>query len=156
MQSIQTIITERLDKMSKSSTLQRHPLNMPADIVDGSRDPVLSLHRKWSDACATWERLAAIPGNENSDALESKVAELEEAAAFEAMIETPPTSLAGIAVLASVLWEMEGPSGTPGSEEYQKQADGLSCKLILAIWRAASGGNGLPRPLSESLQGRPE
>lgn len=130
--------------MSKSNTIQRNPLNMPVEIVDESHDPVLSLHRKWSDACATWERLAAIPGNENSDALESKVAALEEATAFEAMIETPPTSLAGIAVLAGVLWEMEGPSGAPGSEEYQKQADSLSCQLILAIWRAASGQNGLP------------
>lgn len=130
--------------MSKSSTIQRNPLNMQTDIVDKSHDPVLSLHRKWSDACAAWERLAAIPGNENSDALESKAAAAVEAAAFEAMVKTPPTSLAGVAVLASALWEMEGPTGVPGSEEYQKQADSLSCQLILAIWRAASGQSGLP------------
>jgi len=130
--------------MSQSRPTPRSSFNMLNEKSSETGDPVVTLFHQWNDARATWERLAAAPGNEDFDAPESKAAEAEETAAFDAMIKTPPTSPAGVAVLASALWEMEGPTGAPGSEEYQKQANSLSCQLILAIWRAASGQDGLP------------
>ncbi|WP_187393023.1 hypothetical protein [Maritimibacter fusiformis] len=56
------------------------------------------------------------------------------------MIEMTPTSMEGIAALIHVLWSLEGPKLAPVNVE----ANHPNCKLMGAIWRYASGQNGLP------------
>ncbi len=122
---------------------QPHTIPTPED-ASAAADPVMPLYRQWDDARKDWHRWADFPGNGNWDMPESKAAESRQAAAFKEMIEMTPTSMAGIAALAHVLWDTDGPSVVPECEGYQAQADTPGCKLMLAIWRAASGEQGPP------------
>lgn len=107
-------------------------------------DPILPLYRQWVAARREWYRYADLPDNGNWDMPESQVASDQEDAAFAAMIELTPSSMAGIAALMHVLWDLEGPVVASDSEEYLEHAGRPNCKLMLAIWRAASGQRGLP------------
>lgn len=108
-------------------------------------DPILPLYREWMAARIEWCRLSDLPGNGNWDSPESIAAEAREDAAFSAMVDMTPTGMAGIAALAVVLWDWSGPCSVPLDEAaFREQCDEPSNKLILAIWRAASGRNGLP------------
>ena len=109
-----------------------------------AEDPTLPLYRQWLEARANWLRLADLPGNGNFDTAESKVEEAKEHAAFKAMSETTPTSLAGIAALAHALWDLDGPATAMEHDMFNEMANSQNCKLIRAIWRAASGANGFP------------
>ena len=107
-------------------------------------DPVLPLYRRWLEARRLCLRLADLPGNGNYDAPESKEAEALESEAFSAMIDLTPNSMAGTAAIAHVLWDLDGPSVSPENPEYDERTNDPNNKQIRAIWRAASGQNGLP------------
>lgn len=66
-------------------------------------DPVVLLYRDWQQARDDWMREAEKPENGNFDSPASEDAYDREWAAYRAMIETPPTSVAGLAAMASVL-----------------------------------------------------
>ena len=117
---------------------------IPALAKAETEDPILPLYRQWVAARNEWYRCADIPGNGNCDMPESKAAEAQGDAAFWAMIEMTPSSMEGIAALIHVLWDLDGPSVTTDCEEYDELADRPNCKLMRAIWRGASGRNGLP------------
>lgn len=129
-----------LTTFSSTSAMLTLPVLGRADV----EDPILPLYRQWVSARAEWYRYADLPGNGDWDMPESQAAQAQEDAAFWAMIEMTPTSMAGIAALAQVLWDLEGPTVTLGQEGYREQASTPSCKLMSAIWRAASGHKGLP------------
>lgn len=112
-------------------------------------DPILPLYRQWVAARNEWHRYVGLPGNENWDAPESKAAEAQENAAFWEMIEMTPTSMEGIAALIHILWSLEGPAVATDHEEFHERADHPNCKLMAAIWRGATGRDGLPSPLPQ-------
>lgn len=131
--------------LSKALPISGAVLSKPTpEAAIEAEDPVLPLYRQWTEARANWRRLAALPGNGNFDTPESKVEEEAEHTAFLALIELTPTSPAGIAALAHVLWDLEGPVVPQDHDEFAALADKPSCKLIHAIWRASSGENGFP------------
>lgn len=142
----------RLD--SKGLTRRRLMLALPASAsafampsLAGAMpeaDPILPLYRQWLQAREEWCRYADLPDNGNWDMPESKAAEELEDAAFWAMIEMTPTSMAGIAALIHVLWVLDGPNGAIGSEDYLEEVNDPNCKLMRAIWRAASGEDAFP------------
>lgn len=117
----------------------------PAFAAVEPEDPLLPLHREWWTARQEWLRLARLPGNEDWDLPESLAAEAREDAAYKAMHELTPTSMAGIAALAHVLWTVAGPSAPEDLvDAYVQDCEKDECKLIAAIWRASSGETGTP------------
>ena len=116
-------------------------------------DSILPIYREWLAARAEWYELSDLPGNEDWEWPESKAAENREWAAFEAMLETRPTTMEGVAALAAALWAWEGPCWKPSSPEYSEALDDTTNRLIAAIWKASSGSDGLP-PHSDPREGR--
>lgn len=102
-------------------------------------DPVIPVYERWLTARADWYRYADLPGNGNWDMPESLEAEARENAAFWEILDITPISFAGIAALAHVLWDLDGPPINPDHEEYREMADHPNCKLMLGILRAAIG-----------------
>jgi hypothetical protein len=119
------------------------PLN-PLAHASEAEDPVLPLYRRWATARIEWYRWADVPGNGNWDFPGSIAAEDEVDAAFWAMIDTTPTTLAGIAALIVVLWDIDGPGSMDGSSEYFEELQRPRNRLKTSIWRGATGQNGLP------------
>jgi hypothetical protein len=97
-------------------------------------DPVMPLYREWVSARIEWYSYADLPGNGDWDFPESLAAERREQKAFWALTDTTPTSTAGIAALASVLWDFKAIRETEKPE----------IKLIRGIWRATTGQSGAP------------
>lgn len=131
---------------SKAAALATLPAAaLATSAMAGAEDPVLPLYRQWMAARRDWYRHTGADVLEDWDENPaSKAAQDREDAAFWAMVDMAPTSMAGIAALAHVLWDVEGPSAWPGSETYSEQARAPSCKLMLQIWRATSGQSGMP------------
>lgn len=109
-----------------------------------AEDPILPYYREWIAATREWLSYAELPGNGNWDMPASRAAAARIDAAFFAMIEMTPVSMAGIAALAHVIWDSEGPSGFHDSSKFVEECAEPGNKLMLAIWRAASGESGLP------------
>lgn len=107
-------------------------------------DPVLPLFREWVAARMEWYRYADLPENGNYELPESRAAEEREFAAFRAICDTTPTTRAGIAAVAVVLWDCEGPDSQPGTDEFADQCERHTSRLIRAVWCAASGDTTLP------------
>ncbi|TCP39799.1 hypothetical protein [Rhodovulum marinum] len=107
-------------------------------------DPILPLYRQWVQARKDWHKYADLPGNEHWNMPESIEAADREDRAFYAMLELTPCSMEGIAALAHVLWDLDGPSVVPEHPEYAEQCERTENKLVRAIWRSASGETGLP------------
>ncbi|WP_273699643.1 hypothetical protein [Paracoccus sphaerophysae] len=107
-------------------------------------DPILPLYEAWRAARATWYELSSLPNNSNWDAPESRAAEAREHAAFSAMLDILPTTTAGFAALADVLWSVNGPSLAKDHPSFAAECDEPGNRLMIALWRAASGQDGLP------------
>lgn len=140
------------NKLSRRSLLTAAPagllpLAVQATPVASEADPIVPLYREWLSARAEWSRLATMPGNENWDWPEARDAEAREDAAFDAMARLTPTSLEGMAALTYMIWDNSGPSAFTTSPEYPRQCDYPEVRMIAALWRAATGETGLPRPL---------
>ncbi|MFE3836937.1 hypothetical protein [Pseudogemmobacter sonorensis] len=110
----------------------------------GESDPILPLFREWVAARKEWYRHADPPGNGNWDMPESKAAEARENAAFRAVLEMTPTSMAGIAALATVMWDLNEAVDGSHCEGLAETVEQQNEKLIAAIYRAASGRNEIP------------
>ena len=110
-------------------------------------DPILPIYREWVAARAEGGDDHAATGFE--------------AAAFRVMAGLTPTSQAGIAALATLLWSLHGPSVQPEHERYAEECADPTAMLIAAIWRAASGRVGVPDevidlPSGEAHNGIPD
>jgi len=113
-------------------------------ITNPPEDPILPLHREWMAARVEWFRCVGVGKSGDTDKPECIAAKEREHEALEQMLEMTPTSMAGIAALAHVLWDRAGPGSTPGTEYFDDECEDEECKLMAAIWRAASGRSGLP------------
>lgn len=107
-------------------------------------DPILPHYREWVAAKTEWWRWFDAPGNGNFTFSESLEAERREDAAFEAMMQTPATTMEGIAALAHVLWLAAGPSCIEDSPDYEDECRHFEFQPLLAIWRSATGRDGVP------------
>jgi len=106
-------------------------------------DPLVPLYHEWLDARRTWRALAELPGNGNFDDPRSLAAEARESAAEEAMLTLTPTSPEGIAALAALAWAGVAP-GTTDPEEFAERERDHDCRVVRAIWKACTGGDGYP------------
>lgn len=112
-------------------------------------DPVLRVYRELIAARREWCGAGARSGWD-SDAAEA--ASSREDALLYAIADMTPTSMAGIAAVAAVLWDLAGPGLAEGSELFNEDVEQPNNKLIIAIWRAASGKKGFPNlELGEGL-----
>jgi hypothetical protein len=107
-------------------------------------DPILPIYHEWVAAKREWQRYENLPGNGNWDFPESLAAARREDAAFTAMMTTRATSMAGVAGLAHVIWQSSGPGWVYGSEDYLEESRSFENAPKLALWRSASGQDGLP------------
>lgn len=107
-------------------------------------DPILEHYKEWLGATAEWNRLSSMPGNEDWKWPASIEAERKADAALDAMVELTPSSLAGIAAMAHILWVLEGPVMAPGGEDHAEEMTWKGNRAILAIWQAATGLDGYP------------
>lgn len=108
-------------------------------------DPILPLYQEWRAARATWYELADLPENGNWDMPESLDAEAREEQAFTKMIETLPTTQAGLAALVDVLWSVAAPDLIGDQHvHYAERLEEPANKLMIRLWRATSGHEGLP------------
>jgi hypothetical protein len=103
-------------------------------------DPVLPLFRQWVAARIDWYK--HVDGD--WDEPEALAAEHRETETYRAIVDTVPTTSAGIAALVCVLWDVIGPSYLIGSEDYLDELQKGEIKLLRSIWCAASGHDGLP------------
>lgn len=107
-------------------------------------DPVLPLYRKWAASRMEWYRWADAPGNGNYDRPESIAAEEQLDEAFWAIIDTTPTTRAGIAALLVVLWDLTGPGCLKDTPEFIEEMEHSHNRLMASIWRGATRLSGLP------------
>lgn len=107
-------------------------------------DPILPHYREWVAAKIEWWRWYDAPGNGNFDFPETLEAERREDAAFDAMMETPATTMEGVAALAHVLWNVAGPSAPEDSPAFVEQCTCYQFQPLLAIWRSVTGQDGVP------------
>lgn len=107
-------------------------VSLPGAAQADTPDPVIPVYERWLAARADWKRHKDVPGNENWDAPESLEAEARENAAFGEMLDMTPASMAGIAALAHVLWDLDGPVADTDAPE-------PNAKLMLGILRATIG-----------------
>lgn len=116
---------------------------IPLPALSATDDPILPLYQEWRAARAEWFRHYDLPGNGNWDSPESMAAANRETRAFYAMADMTPVSMEGIALLACVLWDAEGPASL-NDDVYAEECRTPKNRLIASIWRAASGQSGLP------------
>ena len=109
-----------------------------------TEDPIMPLFRQWRAARDEWLRVFDLPGNGSFDIPEVAAAIKREHAALYAMLDLTPISIAGIAALATVLWDLGGPSMDESQEGFAEASALPEQKLMLAIYRGASGESGLP------------
>jgi hypothetical protein len=107
-------------------------------------DPIIPFYSAWCAHRAEWHRLNNLPDNDGRQTAELDKAEKQEFQCYEAMASLIPLSMAGIAALAHVQWVYEGPSVLPSHEDYRTQCEQPENRIILSIWRAASGKDGIP------------
>lgn len=98
-------------------------------------DPILAHYRAWCAARNDW--FAATPA-ESDEACE------REWAAVDAMIATPPSTPAGVAALAHLLWAIEGPCARDDSLHYETQCNERDARIFATLWRFGTGREGLP------------
>ena len=106
---------------------------LPA-IATEAEDPTLPFYREWQAAAREfhrcWGLYGSYPDNEGANAASER-----EYAAERAIAELTPTTMAGFAACAHLLWDGYG------------QHNGLDdpiTRLILAIWRGATGDSQPP------------
>ncbi|SEN29309.1 hypothetical protein SAMN04488103_104120 [Gemmobacter aquatilis] len=105
---------------------------------------LLHHYRAWGQAKRDWYRLADMPGHVNWDTPEMLDATRREDEAFDAMTATPARTMAGIAVLATLMWDATGPGAGPGHPEYAVEAAYHGNRPTLALWRSATGRDDHP------------
>jgi hypothetical protein len=116
-------------------------LALPGGASAAASDPVLPVYREWLEARRLWWELSQLPENGNFDDPRSIAAMERETAAENLMVTLTPTSLEGVAALAAVAWVYLDPGNV---EKYDEGAQSFECSVVLAIWRACTGLDGLP------------
>lgn len=105
---------------------------------------LLHHYRLWAQAKRDWYRLSEVPGNEDWDCPESLDADRRQDAAFDAMMAIPARTMEGIAVLAALIWDCNGPDALVSHPEYAVQAAWHENRPTLALWRCATGRDDHP------------
>lgn len=126
-------------RMSRRALLAALPAAAAAGpaAADLAEDPVLPIYREWLRGETIW-RNAPVDTPE-TDALRDRVRSLH-----LAMIEQGACSMEGIAALAHAMWVEDGPCSLEGSEYHAHEIQESGHAMLAAIWRAASGCEGLP------------
>ena len=132
---------KRRDLLTATPGLLAIPFIAQAGTED---DPIMPHYREWCAARLEWWRWCNVPGNGNWDFPESTDAQSREGVAFEAMMRTPARTMEGIAALAHVIWDASGPASIQGTPDFVEECEHYESRAILALWRSASGQNGLP------------
>lgn len=109
-----------------------------------AEDPILTHYRDWLAARAEWYSYADLPGHEHWDTPEMLAAQDAEDVALEAMMATKPTTFEGVAALAHAIWVWKGVTLKEDHPEYPDQCDMIENRLLIALWRAASGREDFP------------
>jgi len=119
--------------------------SLPA-VAGEAEDPVLPVYREWAAARAAWSSLVGQLGDKRDwDSPECKAVEARETALFFELLDLTPTTMAGIAAMTHVMWDFMGPATRRDLvEEYAEECDQTENRLIRAIWRGASGRDGIP------------
>lgn len=105
---------------------------------------LLHHYRLWAQAKRDCIALSYLPGNENLDTPEALDADRRQDAAFDAMMATPARTMEGIAVLAALIWDCNGPDTYVNHPEYAVQAAYYENRPTLALWRSATGRDDHP------------
>ena len=106
-------------------------------------DPALVAYAEWIEARRECNRLAYSPDHESMDTPEYIEADKRERRAEIDLLESAPTSLAGIGALAAFAWTEVRPQ-TTDPEKFEWLANDHKCQSVLAIWRACTGQEGYP------------
>ena len=118
--------------------------SLPA-VAGEAEDPVLSVYREWAAARAEWARMVEASENHDWETPECEAVEERETALFFELLDLTPTTMAGIAAMTHVMWDFMGPATRCDlAEEYAEECDQTENRLIRAIWRGASGRDGIP------------
>ncbi len=119
---------------------------LPGAAAGGEADDarLLALCREYFAAVRECDRLVRLPGNGDMDTPECVAALERQHAALEAVSGVTPRTMAGIAALAEVLWHFNGPCFLVGTEGFAEEIAAPENRLLAAIWRGASGRDGIP------------
>ena len=104
--------------------------------------PIMPLFRQWRALRDEGLRVLDLPGNGSFQIPEVAAAIKREHAALDAMLALTPINMACIAALATVLWDLGWPSMDEDQEGFAEAAAMPKQKLMLAIYRRASGESG--------------
>jgi len=118
-------------------------LDKLAPPASSGKDPVLPIYRKWLARNTEWFGLGA----DEEDRPEADALRAHAGALHAAMIEQGACSMEGIAALAHAMWVEDGPGCLEGTEEFELEVTDRQHASLAAIWRAASGCEGLPPQL---------
>lgn len=112
----------------------------PSAALASAEDLILPIYREWCEAHSAWRARA---DTHDWDGPEMKALQEAEYAAFDRITLMTPTSMAGIAAMAHLLWTFNA-TWAEGTEEREKGIGSLENLLLAGIWRAASGEAGHP------------
>lgn len=107
-------------------------------------DPVLAPYRRWSESRSAWTALMDADLTKPEQSPDVRALMDVELTAFWEITKLTPTTMAGVAAVAHVLWAIDGPSlvtSHPGHEEELRNPEHV---LKAAIWRCASGQADVP------------
>ena len=100
-------------------------------------DPILPLYRDWLTARLAWENLTdfeqdkTAKGQAHWDAIYTASGQME---------NLTPTSFEGMAALIHVLWFLEGPQESHGTQAFFDEIEQTYSKLMRRIFSAGMGG----------------
>lgn len=121
-------------------------LPVAADPTPSGDELFMSLYREWLAVHRLWQaatpHLTAQEEDRWTDALATR-----QYAALDAMEEHRPSTREGILALLWVQWVESGPDFVVGTEGWQEQIAGPDVRMMIAVWRAITGLDGLPRRL---------
>lgn len=119
---------------------------LPVPAIAEAEDPILPAYREWLATRTEWKRLMSLALDDEMEdpSPELLAAEALWDAAFNELMKLEPQGLQGIAALAHVWLDEFGPVGKSNSELAEIECAIPENRIIAAIWRAASGQEGLP------------
>ena len=135
--------------INRRRLLKAAPLSLAAASLAGAvnatePDPIIPLYEDWWSARLEWVELSKSQADGEWDEPVMNAAEQRESAAFDALLEARPTTLQGAAALLHVYWAIEGPAFAPGTPKHEEALRRPCNRLILTLWKFASGADALP------------
>lgn len=111
-----------------------------------AEDPIMPAYREWLTTRTEWKRLMSLASDDEMEypGPEILAAEARWDAAFKELMKLEPKGLQGIAALSHVWLDEFGPL-----DKFDSELAAIECaipenRIVAAIWRVASGREGLP------------